>query len=97
MSNYIMLANWTDQGIRAVKDSPSRLDAAKKLAAEMGGELQSFFLTMGGYDMVAVFTAPDDEAATRFVLQLGKGGNVRTQTLRAFDEAAYRELIGKVK
>lgn len=94
MSTYIMLINWTDQGIRAVKDSPSRLDAARAALEGVGGKLESFFMTLGGYDMVVVFTAPDDAAAAKFAVGLGQRGNVRTQTLKAFEEAEYRELIG---
>lgn len=93
MTTYIMLAKWTDQGIQGVKDSPRRLDLAKKALKDMDGEFKSFFLTMGDYDMVAVYEAPDDAVAARFNLQLGMLGNVRTQTLKAFPEAAYREII----
>lgn len=96
MSTYIMLANWTEQGARTIKDSPNRLDAAKKTLAEMGGDLKSFFMTMGPYDMVVVYDAPDDAVAARFSLQLAKLGNIRTQTLKAFAEAEYREVIRSV-
>jgi len=88
-----MLANWSDQGMRSVKDSPRRLDTAKKMLKDMDGEFKSFFLTMGDYDIVAIYEAPDDAVAARFVLQLGMLGNVRTRTLKAFPEAAYREII----
>ncbi len=57
MTTYIMLANWTDQGIRKVKESPQRLDVAKAALRDMGGEMKAFFLTMGDYDMVAVYEA----------------------------------------
>jgi len=93
MTTYIMLANWSDQGMRSVKDSPRRLDTAKKMLKDMDGEFKSFFLTMGDYDIVAIYEAPDDAVAARFVLQLGMLGNVRTRTLKAFPEAAYREII----
>ncbi|MGO4174281.1 GYD domain-containing protein [Bosea sp. TAF32] len=96
MTTYIMLANWTDQGARHVNASPSRLDAAKKALKEMGGEFKAFFMTMGKYDMVIVCEAPDDAVQARFCLQLGMLGNVRTQTLKAFPEAAYREIIRSV-
>ncbi len=91
-----MLANWTDQGIRNVKDSPRRLDAAKKLLQDVGGEFKSFFLTMGDYDIVAVYEASDDAVAARFTLQVAQLGNIRTQTLKAFPEAAYREIIASL-
>ncbi|MGM4920287.1 Uncharacterized protein, contains GYD domain [Bradyrhizobium sp. NFR13] len=93
MTTYIMLANWTDQGVQHVKDSPRRLDLAKKALKDMDGEFKSFFLTMGDYDMVAVYEAPDDAVAARFNLQLGMLGNIRTRTLKAFPETAYREII----
>jgi len=93
MTTYIMLATWTDQGAQHVKDSPRRLDMAKKALKNMDGEFKSFFLTMGDYDIVAVCEAPDDAVAARFNLQLGMLGNIRTHTLKAFPEAAYREII----
>ena len=96
MTTYIMLAKWTDQGIQGAKDSPRRLDLAKKALKDMDGEFKSFFLTMGEYDMVAVYEAPDDAVAARFNLQLGMLGNIRTRTLKAFPEAAYREIIASL-
>lgn len=93
MTTYVMLANWTDGGIRNVKDSPRRLDTAKQALKEMGGEFKVFLMTMGEHDFVAIYEAPDDAVAARFTLQLGMLGNVRTRTLKAFPEAAYRELI----
>lgn len=96
MTTYIMLANWTDQGARNVKDSPTRLDAAKKALRDMGGEFKAFFMTMGAHDMVAVYEAPDDAVAARFSLQIAMLGSIRTQTLKAFPEAAYREIIRSV-
>lgn len=96
MSTYVMLLNWTDQGARNVKESPRRLDAAKKALNEVGGEFKSFFMTMGEYDMVAVYEAPDDAVAARFTLQVGQLGNVRTRTMKAFPESAYREIIASL-
>jgi uncharacterized protein with GYD domain len=96
MTTYVMLANWTEQGMRAVKDSAKRLDAAKKLLKEMGGEFKSFYLTMGEFDMVLICDAPDDAIAARFVMQLGQLGAIRTRTMKAFPEAAYRELIASL-
>lgn len=93
MTTYIMLAHWTDQGIHTAKESPNRLDRARQLLKDMGGDFKLFFLTMGKYDFVAVYEAPDDAVAARFNLQLGMLGNIRTQTLKAFPEAAYREIM----
>ena len=96
MTTYIMLANWTDQGARNVKESPRRLDAAKQALRDAGGEMKSFFMTMGDVDMVGVFEAPDDAVAARFTLQVGQLGNIRTRTLKAFPEAAYREIVASL-
>jgi uncharacterized protein with GYD domain len=96
MTTYIMLAHLTDQGIRSAKESPDRLDKARQLLKDMGGDFKLFFLTMGKYDFVAVYEAPDDAVAARFNLQLAMLGNVRTQTLKAFPEAAYREIMRTV-
>jgi uncharacterized protein with GYD domain len=93
MTTYIALLNLTEVGIRNVKDSPRRLDAAKKLLADVGGELKHFYMVMGEFDFVAICEAPDDAVMARFVLQLGGLGFVRTRTLKAFPETAYREII----
>ena len=93
MSAYIMLATWTDQGLRAITDSPRRLDTVKKELTDMGGQFKAFYMTMGEYDMVIHFEAPDDAVAARFALMLGQLGNMRTKTLKAFPEQAYREII----
>jgi uncharacterized protein with GYD domain len=92
-----MLANWTDQGVRAAKESPRRLDAARKALKELGGDFKLFFLTMGDFDMVAIYDAPDDAVAARFSLQIGMTGNIRTRTLKAFPEADYRDIMGALK
>ena len=93
MAQYIMLVDWTDQGIRNVKDSPGRLDAAKQLCQKHGAEITAFFMTMGSHDMVVILQAPADEAVARIALALGAAGNVRTTTLKAFSEAEYRQII----
>ncbi|MER9332017.1 GYD domain-containing protein [Mesorhizobium sp. M0152] len=93
MTSYIVLMNWTEQGARNVRDSPKRLDAAKKQLGDMGGSFKAFYLTMGEYDMVAVVEAPDDAILARFSLMLAASGNVRTRTMKAFPEFAYREII----
>jgi uncharacterized protein with GYD domain len=93
---YIMLANWTDQGAHRVKESPRRLDTARKALVDMGGEFKSIYMTMGEYDLIAVYEAPDDAVAARFTLLLGSLGSVRTKTLKAFPEAAYREIIASL-
>jgi uncharacterized protein with GYD domain len=93
MATYVSLINYTDQGIRNVKESPKRVDAARKLLKDLGGELKAFYLTMGTYDIVTVAEAPNDETVAKFVLVLASGGNVRTLTMKAFTEPEYRKLI----
>jgi len=93
MATYISLCNWTDRGAQQVKDSPRRFEAAKKLLRDMGGDIKQFYLTMGDFDLVAVAEAPDDAVMARFLMQLGMLGNVRTHTLKAFPESAYREIV----
>jgi uncharacterized protein with GYD domain len=96
MSTYVLLLNYTDQGIRTVKDSPKRLDAARGLARKHGAEIRDVYLTMGTYDLVTVVEAATDDALAKFVLALGALGNVRTTTLKAFPEAEYRKIVGAV-
>lgn len=96
MTTYVLLINWTEQGVKSVRESPARLDAARKLLAEMGRSFKEFYLTMGEYDMVVIGEASDDAVMARFALSLGMKGNVRTRTLKAFPEAAYREIINSL-
>ena len=96
MSTYIMLFNYTDQGLRNIKKSPGRLDAARKAAEELGGKLGDLYLTMGAYDFVSISEFPDDATAATFVLRLGALGNVRTTTVKAFPENAYRKIVEAV-
>ncbi len=93
MSTYFILANWTEQGIKAVKTSPKRLRAAKRLAKDCGVKFRSYHMTLGQYDGIATVEAPNDEAMARFALALGSAGNVRTTTLKGFTEQEYREII----
>ncbi len=93
MPIYISLLRYTDQGARAIKESPKRLDAAKNAFKSMGGELKQWYLVMGRYDAIVVTEAPDDETAGRLLLAVGSWGNVRSETFRAFDESEYRKLI----
>jgi len=94
MAKYIALASCTDQGIRNIKDSPGRGDAARKLVKKYGCDMQDFYMTIGTHDMVVTIEAPDDDAMAKFALALGTAGNVRTTTLKAFTEDSYRKIIG---
>jgi uncharacterized protein with GYD domain len=96
MAKYIELFNWTDQGIRNVKDSPSRLEAAKATAKKFGCEIEEFFMTIGPYDGVVVIEAPDDDAVAKYTLSVGAGGNIRTTTLKAFSQASFKKIIGSL-
>jgi uncharacterized protein with GYD domain len=93
MPHYIGLLRYTPQGIAKVKESPARLDAARKAAESMGGKLHSWFLTMGQYDAAFVCEFPSDEVCAKFMLSVGSLGNVTTETLKAFNEADYRKII----
>ena len=93
MATYVILINWTQKGIENVKDSPSRLDMAKKAFQAAGSEIKEFFLVTGRYDMVVVAEAPDDETVAKLALTVGSGGAIRTETLRAFPEGEYRKII----
>jgi uncharacterized protein with GYD domain len=93
MATYVSLLRYTEQGIRNVKESPARLDAAKKAYQAAGAELKQFFLLMGKYDILIVSEAPNDEAVGKVALALGALGNVRTETYRAFPEPEFRKLI----
>src|SRR5579863_10313663 len=97
MPTYVMLANWTDQGMRSIGDSPKRVDIAKKTLEEMGGQFRSVYMTMGQYDLVMIYDAPDDAVAARFTLMLGKLGNVRTTSLKAFPEEAFRQIVNSLR
>ena len=96
MPTYISLGNWTDQGIRNVRDAAKRLDAAKQMMKEAGGELKGFYMTMGAYDLVTIAEAPNDEVVAKILLTIGGLGNVRTVTLLAFTEAETRRIIGSL-
>ena len=97
MPTYVMLANWTEQGLRSIEESPKRIDASRKALEEMGGRFLSVYMTMGTYDLVITYNAPDDAVAARFTLLLGKLGNVRTSSLKAFPEEAYRQIINSLR
>ncbi|MGH7166596.1 MAG: GYD domain-containing protein [Nitrospiraceae bacterium] len=94
MPLYMSLLNWTDQGIKNVKDSPKRLDAVKKWIKELGGDLKSFYMLQGQHDLMWIVEMPNDEALGKLLLKIGSAGNVRTTTMRAYPEEEYRKIIG---
>ena len=93
MPTYISLIKYTHQGISAIKEGPGRLDANKEILNRLGSELKTFYLTMGRYDIVTISEAPDDATAAKVALTVGSAGNVTTETLRAFTEDEYREIV----
>ncbi len=93
MGTFIALLDYTDQGIRNIKDSPHRADHFTKLAEKAGARVIAQYWTNGSHDGVLVLEAPSDEVAASIFLNLGASGNVRTTTLRAFEWAAAQDLI----
>jgi len=96
MPTYLIQSQWTDQGIRNVKESAKRLDLGKKKLKEMGGEIKAFYLTTGPYDMLAVVDVPNDAILAAHLLWLGSQGNLRTQTVKAFTEDEFRTIVGEL-
>ncbi len=96
MPAYIAFGSWTEQGTRTISDSPRRLDEAKRQLEDMGGRFIAFWMTLGEHDMVLVYETPDDAVAARFSLILNRLGAVRTTTLKAFPEAAYRQIVASL-
>lgn len=93
MPTYIGLLEFTEDGIENIEESPARLDQAKELAESLDSEIKEFYLTFGQYDAVTVIDAPDDETAAQLVLTVTKGGAISSETLKAFPEDEYREVI----
>ena len=96
MATYINLLKFTQRGIENIKESPARLDAAKKLFRANGGELKAWYLVMGQYDAVVISEGPEDMSAAKLALIIGSLGSIRTETLRAFTEDEYRKLVASL-
>lgn len=96
MNTYVVLLRYTHQGVQNIKDSPARLDAAKKAFASMGANLKEWYLLFGQYDAMVIAEAPDDETVAKLLLGIGSLGNVRTECLRAFNEGEYRKIVAAV-
>ena len=95
MATFISLVNFTDQGIRNVKDSPDRAEAFKAMVEKLGGTVKGFYYTMGRYDMVVIVES-SDEAAMTAMLKVGSLGNVRSETLRGVSLEDMRKIIAKM-
>lgn len=96
MATYIVLTNFTNQGVRNAKETTKRADGVKELAKKFGVTVKEFYWTLGSYDVVAIFDAPDDAAITALGLAIGAAGNVRTQTLRAFSRDEMNGVLAKL-
>lgn len=96
MPTYITMIKYTQQGVENMKDSPARLDAAKQAIEAAGGKFLAFYLTMGQYDGVFIAEGPDDATVATVVLAAAMGGNVSTETFRAFTEDEYRGIIANL-
>jgi uncharacterized protein with GYD domain len=95
MATYIALLQYTDQGIRNVKETTSRAAAAKEAAAKLGVKFNDLFWTLGQYDLVILAEAPDAETMTAVMLKLASLGNVKSQTLRAFRSNEMEAIMKK--
>ncbi|HXE01783.1 MAG TPA: GYD domain-containing protein [Hyphomicrobium sp.] len=96
MAMYVVLTNFTDKGVHDAKDTINRADKFKALAKSAGVTVKDMYWTIGGFDVVVVCEAPDDETATALSLSTAARGYVRTQTLRAFTAAEMSKVLGKM-
>ena len=93
MPTYISLLRFTQKGVESIKEGPARLDRAKQAFRAAGGELKAFYLVTGRYDAVVISEMPNDEAVARVALANASGGNIRSETSRAFTEDEYRNIV----
>ncbi len=96
MPTYIMLARFTEQGIRNIKDSPKREEVFRNLCKKVGAQVKDVYRTMGRYDLVAIVDAPDAVTMNAILYSLGSLGNVRTETLRAFTRPETDQALAKM-
>ena len=96
MPLFIVTINWTEQGIRAVKDAPKRSQAAKELAKKLGAEIKQIYLTSGDNDLLAIIEAPNGDSVAKLAMTLGSQGNIRTRTVRAWTEPEFTKLISEL-
>ena len=96
MPRYVVLVNWTEQGIRNVKETLERTDTGGDLAEKHGSKLEQAYWTVGPYDMVSMIEAPDDEALSAYLLEIVSLGNIRTTTLRAYDEEEMSGVLRRL-
>ena len=97
MATYVILMNWTDQGVKGAKDTVSRAKAATAVIEGMGGKLADIHWTVGAHDIVVIAEAPDDETLSAALLSLAADGNIRTTTMRAFTAEEMEGVIAKMR
>jgi uncharacterized protein with GYD domain len=95
MATYIVLASFTDQGAKSIKDTTKRADAVREAAKKYGANMKEIFWTQGAYDMVVTVEAPDDLSISAFALAVGSAGNIRGQTLRAYSKDEMNTILTK--
>ena len=93
MATYISLLRYTQQGIEKIKESPARLDAARKAFEQLGARIKDFYMISGQYDAIVITEALDETTVAKVSLALGSRGNVRTETFRAFTEEEFRKIV----
>jgi uncharacterized protein with GYD domain len=96
MPTFILSLNWTEQGIRSVKETPRRAQAARELGKKMGVDIKATYLTTGDSDLLAIVEAADDDTIAKFAMTMAAAGNVRTRTVRAWPEAEALKLISEL-
>ena len=96
MPTFIAMLSWTDQGIRSVKDTPKRVQAAREMGKKVGVEIKQIFLTSGEFDILAVIEAPQYDNVAKYAMTAGLQGNVRSRTIRAWTEAEMLKLISEL-
>ena len=96
MPTYVVLMNWSDQGVRTARETVQRRDRVDALAEKHGARIEQVYWTVGPYDIVTILEAPDDESATAMLLELGSAGNLRTTTLRAYDREEMSGIVQRL-
>jgi uncharacterized protein with GYD domain len=96
MPTYVVLMNWTDQGIRTARETVQRREQADALAERHGARIEQVYWTVGPYDIVTIVEAPDGESATAMLLELGSAGNLRTTTLRAYNREEMSGIVQRL-
>ena len=96
MAHYVVLGNFTDQGIRAIKETSKRAKALRELAKSQGAAIKEIYWTIGAYDLVFTIDSAGDEVMAALMMKLGSLGNIKTQTLRAFGEAEIEGVLSKI-